>query len=86
MKRYVPGSKWRVLAQGPVAPMQAENLGVFDELVVDRWFHLEQMERDVWWMQVGDLCLDVTVGPDGRAIIVTEVERRPEALYRKDKP
>lgn len=26
----------------------------FDELVIDHWFHLEQMSDRVWWLGVGD--------------------------------
>jgi hypothetical protein len=67
-KRHRPGSKWRVLAQGPVArrlaldvtgPMvTGEGLALdpvgadFDELVVDNWFHLERMDTNTWWMRI----------------------------------
>lgn len=37
----------------------------FDELVVDDWFHIEQMSDRFWWMRVGDLNLNVYVRADG---------------------
>jgi len=45
----IPGRKWRLLAKErdrtPV--VEIENKGVFDELVVDQWLHIEQMSRSV---------------------------------------
>lgn len=37
----------------------------FDELVVGRWIHLEQMSGKVWWMNVGGVTINVTVDKDG---------------------
>ena len=44
----------------------------FDELVVDKWFHIERMSGRVWWMAIrhedgNELVVWVTVGKDGRA-------------------
>ena len=38
----------------------------FDELVVGRWIHVEQMDATVWWMNVGGVTVNVTVDRDGR--------------------
>lgn len=43
-----------------------------DEVVIDDWFHIEQMDVRVWWMQVGNQdgnlkTLWVTVDRDGKA-------------------
>ena len=38
---------------------------IFDELVVDRWLHVEAMQSNVWWMNVGGVTLHVTVDRDG---------------------
>lgn len=38
----------------------------FDELVLDDWFHIEQMSDRHWWMRIGPLNLDVLVRADGR--------------------
>jgi hypothetical protein len=46
----------------PVAPFST----VFDELVIDDWFHLEQMDDNQWWMRIGDAMVNVRV-KDGKA-------------------
>ena len=87
MTRPKPGSTWRIgatLPDGSQLDVRSRNgnLGVFDELVVDNWIHLEQMEERVWWMQVGDRVLWIHVGRDGYAE-VNEIERRPDALHKR---
>ncbi|MDP1827231.1 MAG: hypothetical protein Q8L48_28415 [Archangium sp.] len=67
-----PGSRWRILAKDGEREVTAQNEGVFDELVVDGWLHLEQMNENTWWMRVGDARLDIEVGPDGRAEVSVE--------------
>jgi hypothetical protein len=56
-----PGKKWRVLAHRDDGKVELEDQGTFDELVLDDWLHIEQMDNDVWWLRVGDACLFVTV-------------------------
>ena len=68
-----PGSRWRIKAGG-VPPdgtveMLSDNGPVFDELVIDGWFHLEQMDRRAWWMQIGDHHVNVSIGRDGKATV-----------------
>lgn len=46
---------------------------VFDELVIDDWFHLEQMSRDSWHLIIGDQHHAITIGKDGKPTI-TRVE------------
>jgi hypothetical protein len=43
----------------------------FDELVVGRWLHVEQMDGKRWWMNVGGVTLWVTVDRDGNPKHVT---------------
>lgn len=38
----------------------------FDELVVGRWLHVEQMDNRTWWMNAGGVTLHVTADRDGR--------------------
>lgn len=38
----------------------------FDELVVGRWIHLEQMATGSWWMDVGGVTLWIRADRDGR--------------------
>lgn len=42
----------------------------FDELVVGRWIHLEQMNTGQWWMNVGGVTINVTADRDGRPKMV----------------
>ncbi len=66
------GARWRIRAKDGERTFEAENDGVFDELVVDQWLHLEQMNDDTWWMRVGDARIDIKVGPDGVAQVSVE--------------
>lgn len=56
-----PGREWRLLAHEEAGEFEARNRGVFDELVVDDWLHVEQMQEREWWIQVGDARLLVTI-------------------------
>jgi hypothetical protein len=40
---------------------------VFDELVVDQWFHMEQMDSGLWWMSIAGVVVHVNVNRDGKA-------------------
>jgi hypothetical protein len=66
--------KWRVLAQdeNSLHPVfEAEDVGRFDELVVDSWFHMEWMDDNTWWLRAGDVVLWATVDRRGRATVRT---------------
>lgn len=39
-----------------------------DELVIDDWFHLEQMDDNVYWLLVGNKVLDIYVNPKTRKL------------------
>lgn len=43
----------------------------FDELVVGRWLHIEQMDATTWWMNIGGVTVHVTADRDGRPKRVT---------------
>lgn len=73
-----PGSRWELLAHREDGPVDVSSASegchgsIFDELIVDHWFHLEQMDVDTWWLAVyrqdgSEVVLDITVGEDGRA-------------------
>lgn len=49
-----------------------ENEGVFDELVIDDWLHLEQMDERRWWMRVGDARISISVREGGGAEVSIE--------------
>jgi hypothetical protein len=75
-----PGRKWRFSAYHDgregrdVARcrVNVENVGTFDELVVDGWIHVEQMSRARWWVRLGDRTFWVRVGKDGNAAKVID--------------
>jgi hypothetical protein len=54
-----PGERWRVLAHADQRKVEVENDGIFDELVVDDWLHIEQMDENAWWIRIGDARIDV---------------------------
>jgi hypothetical protein len=67
------GKKWRLLAHQVDTTVEVENEGTFDELVVDDWLHVEQMDETVWWLRVGDARLLVTLDREGPPSV--DVER-----------
>jgi hypothetical protein len=80
VERRNPGHAWRVESWRPkgepgagVEFIHRDDDGVFDELVVDDWFHLENMHRNAWWMRVGEREFWVTV-PDAGPVVVAEQE------------
>jgi hypothetical protein len=71
------GACWRVLAidgatRTPV--VEAQNQGLFDELVLERTLHLEQMDDHTWWLQLGEAHVWITIGEDGYATKITITE------------
>lgn len=57
-----------------------------DEIVIDRWFHLEQMDTGRYWMAVAGLHINVQVDRDGRPtdVLVEMVDDQPGVRYRID--
>ncbi|MCP3139189.1 hypothetical protein [Pyxidicoccus xibeiensis] len=68
-----PGREWRLLAHKESGDIEVRNEGVFDELVVDHWLHIEQLGDREWWMRVGDARVLVAVEIGGAVRI--DVER-----------
>lgn len=67
-----PGATWRLLTKntdGQTA-LALENDGVFDELVVDDWLHVEQMNERSWWLRVGDARINVEIRQDRAQVSV----------------
>jgi hypothetical protein len=75
----LPGFRWRILAHhhsvGGQMTTQIDTRydgteGVcFDELVIDGWFHIEQMSDRHWHCIIGDLHIDAHPRKDGRVAI-----------------
>lgn len=67
------GRSWRLLAHREIGEdLSVENEGLFDELILDHWFHLERMEERLWWLRVGDARLLVELHEDGSAELKIE--------------
>jgi hypothetical protein len=71
------GSQWRLLAHGDFdGKFSNEAHGVeipgteFDELVVGKWIHIEQMDTGHWWMDIGGVTVRVKADRDGRPLSV----------------
>ncbi|HVQ94249.1 MAG TPA: hypothetical protein VMU51_24635 [Mycobacteriales bacterium] len=54
-------SDWRILAAQGDSRIDLSGHGVFDEVVVDQWLHVEKMDLGTWWMRIGDARVTVTV-------------------------
>lgn len=78
-----PGYRWRWLAYrdadgreragGPVSGQYDGTEGVcFDELVVDDWLHIEQMDTRQWWMDIAGIRINVWVRADGKPEVMIE--------------
>lgn len=68
-----PGREWRLLAHRQSGDVDVKNEGVFDELVVDHWLHVEQLGEREWWMRIGDARILVLVASSGDVRV--DVER-----------
>ena len=68
-----PGARWRVLAHTNDRPVEMANQGILDEVVVEDWLHLEQMDDRQWWMRVGDAKIWINLDADGKVRV--DVER-----------
>jgi hypothetical protein len=45
------------------------NRGIFDELVIDEWLHVEQMDTRHWWMRVGGTHINIWIARDGVPVV-----------------
>lgn len=82
-RRRLAGTSWRVKFDeaptgrngmyGPEHHISSADYPptVFDELVIDRWLHLEQMNTGLWWLSIAGLVVFVRVDRDGRPTRVT---------------
>ena len=68
-----PGQDWHLVARKSQKRLEWGREGTFDELRVDGWLHIEQMDYRNWYMMVGDARIAVRVGKDGR--VTVDIER-----------
>lgn len=64
-----PGRNWRAVARDGSRVLKYGPEGVFDELGIDDWLHLEQMDERLWWIRVGDAEILVRVEDNGSATV-----------------
>jgi hypothetical protein len=69
-----PGLSWRVLVHDearnvPLEEHSDRRRWRFDELVVDHWLHVEQLNTRVWYLQVGDHQMSIEVKRDGSVVL-----------------
>ena len=69
-RKNLPGYRWRVLAHLPTHPVRVENAGCFDELVVDDWLHVEQMDTREWWAKIGPHTFGISISRTGDVRVV----------------
>lgn len=79
-----PGSEWHVQSRDGDRVIALGNEGVFDELVVDHWLHLEQLDERTWWMRVGDARLQVSIAKDGAVTLDVQRGFYEEVLGRTE--
>jgi hypothetical protein len=67
------GAEWRILAHEKGDTVEVANRGKLDEVVVDEWFHLEEMDQNQWWMRLGDIRATITKTENGKVRV--DIER-----------
>jgi hypothetical protein len=97
-RHFWPGYRWRILAheratQGAkpdytgkriTASSDDHDLPVeFDELVIDHWFHLEQMDTRCWWMGVGGWHINVHIDAAGKPTVTMGQNETPEEVQAR---
>lgn len=68
-----PNHEWRILAHKDGQKIAIENQGVLDEVVLEHWFHLEELGEREWCLRVGDARILVRIKEVGKEEV--EVER-----------
>lgn len=69
-----PGANWSVTAREFVGDnvhdvFAASNKGIIDEVVIDNWFHMEQMDYNRWWFRIGDAVVDVSIDENKQPLV-----------------
>ncbi|XXX76644.1 hypothetical protein WMF30_54250 [Sorangium sp. So ce134] len=62
-----PGARWRILAHRESSSIEVENQGTVDEVVIDDWLYLEQVNEREWWLRVGDARVLIEIEQHGAA-------------------
>jgi hypothetical protein len=96
-KRHRPGSQWRVLLHTltdegecgspiDIRSSQGSQPTEFDEVVIDEWLHLEQLDSRMWSLRLGPLLITTTVGERGQAReVYVEDDQGDSWQFRRDR-
>lgn len=70
-----PGEDWVVRTRHGEAgePREWRHGGVLDEVAIDHWLHMEQMDDRRWWFRIGDVWVMANIDEAGR--VTVDVER-----------
>jgi hypothetical protein len=85
-----PGASWRVSSRHPRhgfggGASSIDHPGsIIDEVVIDGWLHLEQMDTRRWWMRVGDLHINVHLRTDGSTRVSAGIDGGADLLQDHD--
>lgn len=74
MNKKTSGRNWRIKFETKSGMEEIENLGLLDEVVIDEWLHIEQMEETQWWLRVGNAKIWVTLDPEGNATVSADLD------------
>lgn len=85
--RRLPGYRWRILAwRNDGNPLRIErderreHPTCIDELVIDDWLHLEQMAPRRWWVQIGDMHINVHIPAKGKPVVTWWMDEAPKPV------
>ncbi len=73
-------SNWETVGEVDGEKVRRPGDGTFDELTVDGWLRIEQLEPGLYWLRVGDVRLTAEVGPNGA--VTVNVQRGAYAPVR----
>jgi hypothetical protein len=85
-----PGASWRVSSRHPRygfgggASSLDHPRSIIDEVVIDGWLHIEQMDARQWWVRVGNLHVNVELRTDGSATLNAWVDGASVLLQDHD--
>lgn len=70
------GDQWRIELKTAGVPTELRSSSggpVLDEVVIDEWFHIEQLDARTWWLRIGDV--RIVVSPRKGNVAHVSVER-----------
>lgn len=77
-----PGEDWIVRARegGVGEAREWGREGVLDEVAIDHWLHMEQMDERSWWFRIGDVWVMASI--DELGAVTVDIERGSYGVVR----